>query len=423
MLNHAVIRQASTNVDTGTIGSARLKNFPFPRHRAPEDRPILAKLTQTMSERALADPYHTIFDSAVIGIAIVDLDGRVRAVNSSWCETFGYSNEELVGHPFPVLTRPDDEEGRSIRLKLLAREIEGFSLETQFVRKDGAIIHAITRASLERNPAGEPTHFLSQVIDITALRWAEKALLVSQDAAVRHAADLERSNSDLQQFAFIASHDLQQPLRAVASYGRLLLERYAERLDARGARWIGYITENVDRMQRLIDDLLMLARVGTDNNGFEPLDIGVTARSCWDALVFTIPNAGARLDSSDLPVLQADGPQIQLLFQNLLGNALKYRQRDVPLQVSIVAQQLPSPLGTLWEFRVRDNGIGFDMAYSAQIFEIFRRLHSDTEYEGTGIGLALCRKIVERHGGRIWANSVLGKGSTFSFTLSERHTS
>jgi PAS domain S-box-containing protein len=375
-----------------------------------------------MSEQASQDPYHQIFDSAVIGLAIVELDGRVRAVNRTLCELFGYTKEELVGSLFPVSTRPGDKEAQAIRQKLLAQEIEGFSLETRYVCKDGEIIDALATESLERNATGDATHFLSQIVDITSLRRTEKALLGSEDAAVRRSVELERSNADLQQFAFLASHDLQQPLRAVASYAELLLDRYTEQLDARGARWIAYITENVDRMQRLIDDLLMLARVGTEANGFEELDTASAAQRCWEALVVASPEANARLDTSGLPVVEADAPQIQLLFQNLLGNALKYRRRDVPLEVSIAAEAHRGPLGTLWEFGVRDNGIGFDMAYSAQIFEIFRRLHSDAQYKGTGIGLALCRKIVERHGGRIWANSTVGEGSTFSFTLSERRT-
>jgi PAS domain S-box-containing protein len=369
-----------------------------------------------------AEPsYRQVFESAVIGLAIVELDGKVCAVNQTLCEMLGYSREELIGRSFPISTRPEDVGGRQIRLRLLAREIDGFSAETQYVRKDGATIHAFTTASLVKNAAGEPSHFLSQIVNITSLRRAEQAGRESEEISARRAVELEQSNADLRQFAYLASHDLQQPLRGVASYARLLSDRYGQSLDARATRWITYITESVDRMQRLIDDLFTLAGVGTDVTGFELVDTAVTARLAWDALLATNANVAATLHASDLPVIEGDPQQIELLFQNLLGNAFKYRQRDVPLEVSIVAERYASPLGDIWEFVVRDNGIGFDAAYSDQIFEIFRRLHSSAEYEGTGIGLALCRKIVERHGGRIWANSAVGHGSTFTFSLYEHH--
>jgi PAS domain S-box-containing protein len=366
-------------------------------------------------------PYRQVFESAVIGLAIVELDGKVRAVNQALCEMFGYSREELIGRSFPISTRPDDEAGRQIRQRLLAQEIDGFSAETQYLRKDGATIHAFTTASLVKNAAGEPSHFLSQIVNITSLRRAEQAGRESEEISARHAVELEQSNADLRQFAYLASHDLQQPLRGVASYARLLSDRYGQSLDARATRWITYITEGVDRMQRLIDDLFTLAGVGTDVTGFELVDTAVTARLAGDALLARNESVAATLLASDLPVIEGDPQQIELLFQNLLGNAFKYRQRDIPLEVSIVAERYASPLGAIWEFVVRDNGIGFDAAYSEQIFEIFRRLHSSAEYEGTGIGLALCRKIVERHGGRIWANSVVGNGSTFTFSLYEHH--
>jgi PAS domain S-box-containing protein len=356
--------------------------------------------------------YRQIFDSAVIGLAIIELDGKVRDVNRALCEMFGYSRDELIGRPFPASTRPGDKAGGEIRLRLLAQEMGGFSMETQYVRKDGGILHALTTASLERNAGGDPSHFLSQIVNITSLTRAE-------ETAAKRADELEQSNADLRQFAYLASHDLQQPLRAVASYGRLLSDRYGQQLDARATRWIGYITESVDRMQRLIDDLFTLAGVGAEGKGFETLNTATTARRCWDALLVVNVDVRASLDTAGLPVIDGDPQQIELLFQNLLGNAVKYRRRDVPLEVSIAAERHASPLGTIWEFGVRDNGIGFDMTYRDQIFEIFRRLHSGGEYEGTGIGLALCRKIVERHGGRIWADSVVGEGSTFTFSLYE----
>jgi light-regulated signal transduction histidine kinase (bacteriophytochrome) len=204
----------------------------------------------------------------------------------------------------------------------------------------------------------------------------------------------------------------------VASYAELLAERYSSRLDERAERWITYVIGGVDRMQRLIDDLLALARVHTHAGAFVQTDTAALVLRTWDQVRHEYPSE-ARLEHRNLPLIVADTGQLEQLFQNLFDNALKYSRAGIPLAVQVSAQPIGREPG-LWEFTVQDNGIGLDMTYAERIFEIFQRLHQSDEYEGTGIGLAMCKRIVERHGGQIRVDSVLGEGTSFRFTLLER---
>jgi light-regulated signal transduction histidine kinase (bacteriophytochrome) len=286
-------------------------------------------------------------------------------------------------------------------------------LERRYIHKDGHVVWGVLAVSLVRNEDGAPRYFVAQVTDVTARKEAEQALS-------RHLANLERSNADLEAFAYVASHDLQQPLRTVTSYAQLLADRYRGRWDERADRWIGFIVGGVERMQRLVNDLLALARISTDAGAFAATDTGMVAGRAWRSLRDSHVTDGARLTMGTLPVISADEAQLQQLFQNLLDNAWKYRRPSVTLHVTITAGRHEND-GVIWEFAVRDNGMGLDMAHADHIFDVFRRLHREQEHDGTGIGLAICRRIVERHGGRIWVTSRPGSGATFSFTLPERH--
>lgn len=240
-------------------------------------------------------------------------------------------------------------------------------------------------------------------------RVAEKTREIAEQSA-----ELKRSNLELEQFAYVASHDLQEPLRAVTGFLDLLKSRYASRLDAEADEFIGFAVDGAIRMQTLIDDLIAYSRVSTKGQTLEPTDCkGVVDRSLAN-LRAACEHSAAVITRDPLPTLRADASQLTRLFQNLLGNALKFKSTRRP-EIHIGASRLDNG----WEFSVRDNGIGIDGKHIQQLFVIFNRLHTRAEYPGNGIGLAICKRIVERHGGRIWINSLPGRGTTVHFTLSD----
>ena len=251
------------------------------------------------------------------------------------------------------------------------------------------------------------------------------------------AAELERSNKELEQFAYVASHDLQEPLRMVSSYMQLLAKRYQGKLDQDADEFIAFAVDGANRMQRLINDLLAYSRVGTRGKPFAPTNCETVVDQALTNLQVAIQERGATITHDPLPTVTADEGQLVQLFQNLVGNAIKFRgaesprvhisatqvtsdkgqvTRDVERSTSLMTRHM-SPVTSEWCFSIRDNGIGIDPRFAERIFVIFQRLHGKAEYPGTGIGLAICKKIVERHGGHIWVEAEPGKGSTFYFTI------
>jgi light-regulated signal transduction histidine kinase (bacteriophytochrome) len=231
-------------------------------------------------------------------------------------------------------------------------------------------------------------------------------------SSMRAAEELKRSNKELEEFAYVASHDLQEPLRMVTGYSQLLAKRYGDRLDQKAKEYIGFAVDGAKRMQGLIEDLLTYSRVGSKGKVFAWTDCEVVLGKALAGLQIAIQECGATVTHDPLPTVMGDDFQLGQLFQNLLGNAIKYRNSKAP-QVHVSCKK---EIGK-WVFSVNDNGIGIDPQYHERVFTIFQRLHTKEQYPGSGIGLAICKKIVERHGGKIWIESELGKGSTFYFTL------
>jgi signal transduction histidine kinase len=269
----------------------------------------------------------------------------------------------------------------------------------------------LNRTDIKREQAEEELRWAYSELEIKVQeRTAE--LATTNSALQKRAEELTRSNAELEQFAYVASHDLQEPLRMVSSYTQLLARRYRGKLDDDADEFIAYAVDGATRMQTLINDLLAYSRVGTRGSEHAPTDVQRVFEVACANLRMAIEESGAEVASGELPTVIGDEIQLGQLFQNLIGNALKFRG-ERPIKVSVEAESRDGE----WLFSVRDNGIGIEPQYAERIFLIFQRLHGKAEYAGTGIGLAVCKKIVERHGGRIWAESQPGEGSAFYFTL------
>ncbi|WP_243374710.1 PAS domain S-box protein [Geotalea sp. SG265] len=343
--------------------------------------------------------YRTIFNSANDGLFVqCAQSGAILDVNQKVLELYKYSYEEVLRlnvEDLSVVSAGYTQE-RAMEVGRRATAGEPQLEEWLALAKDGTRFWV--EVSLKKVVLGGKDRLLAVVRDISERK--------------RVLDELERSNRELEQFAYIASHDLQEPLRMVAGYVKLLERKYKGRLDAKAETYINFAVDGAARMQKLIEGLLAYSRISRGIS-FAPIDAGKPFAAAVANLDAVIRESGARIGSGPLPVLEGDETQLMQLFQNLLSNGIKYRKRDVSPEIHVSARRDNDE----WLFAVQDNGIGIERKYFEQIFQIFRRLHGQDEYQGTGIGLASCKKIVERHGGRIWVESEPGKGSTFCFTI------
>lgn len=275
---------------------------------------------------------------------------------------------------------------------------------------DGKVVGTLSFGSRSRETFNEDDlSLMKAVADQVSVAMVR---MQGEQALRRTADDLARSNKDLEQFAYVSSHDLREPLRTVTGFVQLLQDRYRDRLDERANEYIDYAVDGAKRMQQLIDDLLAYSRVGSSGAAFRPLDVGQTLDRVLIALKGSIEESHAEVTRDEMPVIFADPTLLAQVFQNLIGNAIKFRS-SAPPSIHVGATREKNA----WLFTVRDNGIGMEQKYADRIFVIFKRLHTRDKYPGTGIGLAICKRIVEQHGGSIWVESELGRGATFSFTI------
>jgi PAS domain S-box-containing protein len=353
--------------------------------------------------RESEDLYRDLVERSQYLICTHDLQGQILSVNQEGVRLLGFNKRDILN--------------KNIRDLLEARSRDEFAAYLDTIQK-----YRVAKGFLRiRNAAGDyrileyhntlrTEGVVSPVVraiahDVTEGKGVEKALKKKTE-------ELARSNEDLEQFAYVASHDLQEPLRTVTSYVQLLARRYEGKLDSDADEFIRFAAGGAVRMWKLINDLLSYSRVGTQGKELSPTDSQEVLTQSVDDLKVAIEETGALVTHDPLPMVMADRPQLGQLFQNLIGNAVKFRS-NAPPRIHISA----SRNGSGWTFSVKDNGIGIAAEYAERIFVIFQRLHSRQEYAGTGIGLAICKKIVERHGGRIWVESEVGKGATFRFIL------
>ena len=368
------------------------------------------------AEIALRDSeerFRAIFEQAAVGIAKTTLCGQFMRVNPGFCQIVRYAESELLQKNWQAITHPDDiEADREYVSSLLSGNIQTFSLEKRLVCKDEAVRWANVTVSAMRDANGTPQYLICAIEDISQRKLVQELLQASLDTQTRYAQELTRSNAELEQFSYVASHDLQAPLSTIAGYAQLLEKRCHNQLDAQGNKFIRNIVNSCERMQALIDDLLEYSRVGRSEKPFDVIDCNLVFEDACANLQLAIRQDRASVTRGDLPRVRGDSFQLLQLFQNLIGNAIKYRSREAPVVHVGASRQ-----GDSWVFSVQDNGIGIAEQYHPRIFQLFQRLHSQKQYSGTGIGLAICQRIVERHGGRLWVESEPNRGSTFYFSI------
>jgi PAS domain S-box-containing protein len=345
----------------------------------------------------------SLIEASVDPLVTIDPYGKITDVNASTEVITGLNREDIIGTDFSdYFTEP-----------LKAREgyqqvfeegiVQDYELEIK--NKNGHITPVLYNASVYKDDSNNVIGVFASARDITELKEAEKNLKLKIE-------ELTRSNAELEQFAYVSSHDLQEPLRMIASYLQLLERKYKGKLDAKADKYINFSVDGATRMQNLIDDLLDFSRVTTHANELKLTDLESVYSEILSNLEVLIKENNAIIKHNHLPTVMADKTQISQVFQNLINNAIKFRSDDQPkINISVKEEH------DHWLFAVQDNGIGIDPKHSDRIFEIFKRLNKKRDYPGTGIGLAICKKIIERHGGRIWVESEMGKGTIFYFTL------
>lgn len=343
-------------------------------------------------------------DEAAI-IAITDTKGTITYVNRKFCEISGYSSEELIGQNHRIINSGYHPVTFFQEMYRTIAKGNVWKAQIRNRSKQGNIYWVHTTIVPLKNREGRVTRYLAIRFDITEQKKIEEQLR-------RTMTELKRSNEELEQFAYIASHDLQEPLRMISSYVQLLQKRLGDKLEHPAPEYISFILEGTGRMQELIHDLLSVSRITTRTQPFVSVDCSEILNSVLSDLKVMITETGARINSGKLPVITADPSQMRQLFQNLISNSIKFRGTSVP-EISISAVRKNSE----WEFSFSDNGIGIDPGQTERIFVIFQRLHTREEYPGTGIGLAVCKRIVEHHGGSISVESEKGKGTRFYFTI------
>ena len=370
-------------------------------------RDVTERLLTEQALRESEQRFGSAFRDAAIGMALVGTDGRFLQVNRSLRKILGYSEGELLEKTFQEITHPDDVEADVVHLhQLLTGELETYQKEKRYFHKEGYVVQVLLSVSLVHDEKGKPLYFVSQIQDITERKLAETELM-------RRTEELAHTNAELEQFTYSVSHDLRAPLRSLDGFSQILLEDYASGLDQEGQDYLRRIRAASQRVGETIDDLLELSRLNHSSVREETVDLGVLAKAFADELQKSQPGRRVKFVIEEGLLVQGDQRLLRIALNHLLNNAWKFTQKHPCAKIELgVRQGDGEPT-----YFLRDDGAGFDMAYADKLFGPFQRLHSSTEFEGRGIGLAAVRRIIHRHGGRVWAEGAVGEGATFYFTL------
>jgi PAS domain S-box-containing protein len=369
-----------------------------------------AKMELEASQAQLAEALHL----AKAAAWSFDPEKLEYTFNDAFYALYGTNAEEQGGYKISIkdyplrFIHPEDQPVYYKQIEENKNKTDApdfMQLEERALRQDGKDMYVSCRMKVFKDAHGRSSRLLGVTQDVTVHKRIQSEL-------AQRAEELACSNAELEQFVYVASHDLQEPLRMVASYTELLARRYKGKLGSDADEFIAFAVDGANRMKRLIDDLLSYSRVGTRGKPPQPTNSESAFQQAISNLSFAIEEKNAVVSADELPLVMADESQLIQLFQNLIANAIKFQDSKTP-QVHVSAELN----GREWVFSVKDNGIGIEPEYFSRIFLIFQRLHKKTEYPGTGIGLAVCKRIVERHGGRIWVESAFGAGSTFYFTF------
>jgi len=362
-----------------------------------------------VAERLLLD----IIDTVREPLLVLDAEFRVTHTNRAFFQTFQVAREDTIGEA--LFTMGDGEWDlpplRKLLRDRLAAERELYDVEVEHVFSGIGRRTMLLNARLVTHAPDTPGLILLAIEDVTERRITERRLAAQQ-------RELERSNAALNEFAFVASHDLQEPLRKILSFGERLGTTAGPMLEGDARHYLERMLDAATRMRTLITDVLAYSQIAMSAAPFAPTDLGAIVRDVVSDLELVIADTGGRVEVGELPVIDADAAQMRQLFRNLLGNALKFRRKD---SAPVVQLRALSAADGFCAIAVSDNGIGFKQEHGEKIFRMFERLHARSQYEGTGIGLAICRRIVERHGGTIAATSTAGEGTTFNVTLPVTH--
>ena len=344
-------------------------------------------------------------DQAAI-VAITDQAGNITHVNDKFCEISKYSREELLGKNHRIINSGHHSKEFFIEMWKTISSGKYWEAEVCNRAKDGSIYWVNTTIAPFLNERGKPYQYVSIRYEITQRKLAEEQLKIM-------VGQLERSNRELQDFASVAAHDLQEPLRKIQTFGDRLKNKFSSDQSGEAVDYLNRMLSSAGRMRKLIDDLLTYSRVTSKGNPFQKVDLNQILKDVLSDLEVRIEQCHGKVVVQDLPEIDADPSQMRQLFQNLIANGLKFHRQDLPPVLTIHSEVR----GGQFILSITDNGIGFDEKYLDRIFTIFQRLHGRQEYEGTGVGLAVCRRIVERHHGTIVATSKPEQGATFIVTL------